>query len=184
MMDAERRLLEMILRETPDGVRELIGRLDQWLRLHRPDYHSQLQPGARGQELDQFEEHFALKLPVSFRMLYEWRNGQREECSASLEHNRMFLSLESITSTKETLDGMIGEDFGRPEWWRIEWVPFLANGGGDLLCLDLASTVREIPARVIAFWHDGDDRSVKHPSLKVWLNRLVSSMEDGTYKVC
>ena len=84
-------------------------------------------------------------------MLYQWRNGQRLDCFASLEYNRMFMPLEDAASTKRLLDGMIGKDFERPNWWRKEWVPFLSNGGGDYLCLDLSTADGDIPPQVITF---------------------------------
>jgi cell wall assembly regulator SMI1 len=183
MKDAERRLLEMILRETPEVIAELLGELDCWLQEHRPEYYAKLQPGTSTANLDRFEEEFSLKLPASFRMLYQWRNGQHPDCFASLEDNRMFMPLEEIADTKRLLDGMIGKDFEDPNWWRQEWVPFLANGGGDHLCIDISTVDGELPAKVVTFWHDWEDRAVEHPSLKVWLNRLVGAMRDGTYQV-
>jgi cell wall assembly regulator SMI1 len=183
MTDAERRLLEMVLRETPEAVAGLLGELDRRLRQHRPAYHALLQPGLSPSSLDRFEQAFGLALPVSFRMLYQWRNGQRPDCSASLENNRMFMSLAEVTDTKRMLDGMIGKDFEDPNWWRKEWVPFLSNSGGGYLCVDLRTADGEIPPRVIAFWHDGEARPVEHPSLTIWLDRLVGSMQDGTDEV-
>jgi cell wall assembly regulator SMI1 len=183
MTEAERRLLELIFRETPEVIAKLLDELDRWLQTHRPDYHAKLQPGVSPSSLDRFEQDFGLQLPVSFRMLYQWRNGQHPECSASLEDNRMFVPLEQVADTKRMLDGMIGKDFEDPSWWQEEWVPFLSNGGGDYLCLDLSTVDGELPAKVIAFWHDRAFRPVEHPSLKLWLNHLVRSMEDGTYEL-
>jgi cell wall assembly regulator SMI1 len=87
----------------------------QWLAANRPDYYAKLQPGVTNPALTEFEDQFQLKLPNSFRSLYAWRNGQRADCSASFQDNRMFSSLEDITTTKELLDGMIGTDFDDPK---------------------------------------------------------------------
>jgi uncharacterized protein (TIGR02996 family) len=158
----------------------LLARMDRWLAANRPDYYACLQPGVSARALNEFEERFGLTLPRSFRGLYRWRNGQPRDCFESLQDNRMFSSLEDIAETKEMLDGMIGNDFEDPEWWRRSWVPFLANGGGDHLCLDLAAEDGGEPGQLIAFWHDWEDRSVKYESLDDWLHALVESMEDGT----
>jgi len=178
MKDAERRLLEMIFGEKPEFVLELITDLDRGLQSRRPEYYRQLQPGVTYEMLDDFERQVSLKLPNSFRTLYQWKNGQHPDCDEPIEDNRVWMPLEDIIATKDMLDGMIGYDFTDPNWWRREWVPFLSNRNGDHLCLDLTTVDGEIPAQVIAFWHDWDDRSTKHPSLKVWLNRLVASMND------
>lgn len=158
----------------------LIERLDRWLAAERPDYYARLQPGATNASLDAFEARFSLRLPEPFRAFYHWRNGQELSCSASFEHNRRFSSLEEIADTKEMLDGMIGSDFEDPRWWRRGWVPFLANGGGDHLCLDLTAEDGGAPGQLVTFWHDWDNRSIKYPSFEAWLEQLVDSMENGT----
>jgi cell wall assembly regulator SMI1 len=162
-------------------ISNLIDRMDKWLAANRPDYHSELQPGATNEELDAFEAKFNFSLPEDFRELYQWRNGQSG--SASLEHNRMFSSLGEIASTKEMLDGMIGTDFDSPKWWRRGWVPFLANGGGDHLCVDLSAEDGGTPGQLRAFWHADEDRDVEYPTMAAWLTELVESMENGTLEV-
>jgi cell wall assembly regulator SMI1 len=160
-------------------VPSLIGRMDRWLAANRPDYHARLQPGLPDAALDAFEARFSLALPEAFRLFYRWRNGQEPACEASFQGNRRFSPLEEIAATKDLLDGMIGSDFDDPRWWRRGWVPFLGNGGGDHLCLDLGPEAGGPPGRVIAFWHDWEDRSVRSPSFETWLLDLVASMEDG-----
>jgi cell wall assembly regulator SMI1 len=118
---------------------EWLERMELWLATNRPDYLERLRPGATEAELDAFEARFSLQLPDSFREFYRWRNGQPPDLSASLSQNWMFSSLDEIAETKELLDGMIGTDFEDPKWWRLSWIPFLANGGGDHLCLDLTA---------------------------------------------
>jgi cell wall assembly regulator SMI1 len=161
----------------------LIDRMGRWLKTHRPDYYARLLPGVTGTQLDEFEARFGLKLPAAFRMLYEWRNGQEALCSASLYHNLMFSSLEDIAHIKELMDGMIGFDFEDPRWWRRSWVPFLENGGGDHLCLDLAAEDGGTPGQVLTFWHDDPDRPVRFPSFETWLVDLVESMESGSLEL-
>jgi cell wall assembly regulator SMI1 len=160
-----------------------ITRIDQWLAAHRPDYYAQLQPGVGDAALDAFESRFTLRLPAAFRELYRWRNGQRPDCSASLQGNRMFVPLDEAAETKEMLDGMIGYDFEDPRYWRRGWVPFLHNGGGSYLCLDLAAEDGGSPEQLIGFWKADEDRPVEYPSVEAWLNELADSMERGTLEI-
>jgi cell wall assembly regulator SMI1 len=164
-------------------VAELIARMDRWLAANRPGYYAKLQPGVTELALTEFEKQFQLTLPYSFRSLYAWRNGQRADCFDSFQENRMFSSVDEITETKALLDSMIGSDFDDPKWWRRGWVPFLSNGSGDHLCLDLVAEDGGTPGQVIAFWHDWKDRSIKFASLDGWLERLVESMESGALKL-
>ncbi|MEZ6035584.1 MAG: SMI1/KNR4 family protein [Planctomycetaceae bacterium] len=95
----------------------------------------------------------------------------------------MFASLNDVSETKDMLDGMIGYDFEDPKWWRRGWVPFLANGSGDHLCVDLAAEDGGNPGQLIAFWHDDEERDIEYPSLADWLRELVESMENGTLEL-
>jgi cell wall assembly regulator SMI1 len=162
---------------------EAIARADRWLAAHRPDYYAHLQPGVSDPALDAFESRFSLRLPVAFRELYRWRNGQQLDYSKSLEQNWMFCPLEEITDTKDMLDGMIGYDFEDPRYWRRGWVPFLHNGGGSYLCVDLAAEDGGVPGQVIEFWKAAEDRPVMYPNFEAWLTALADSMEGGTWEL-
>jgi cell wall assembly regulator SMI1 len=161
----------------------LIKRMDRWLAANRPDYYARLQLGVSDATLDAFEVRFSLKLPQAFRRLYQWRNGQEPACNASFQANRMFSSLEEVAVSKEILDGLIGYDFEDPCWWRKGWVPFLANGGGDHLCVDAVGEDSGQPGQVLTFWHDWENRSVKYGSLEEWMSELVNSMENNTLEL-
>src|SRR5262245_29938702 len=157
-----------------------IGRMDRWLSANRPEYYSCLRPGAIDTALDAFDRRFFVRLPEIFRAVYRWRDGQHPTCSASLQNNLMFSSLAEIAEIKDMLDGMIGSDFDDPRWWRRGWVPFLSNGAGDHLCLDIHAEDGGEPGQLIAFRHDWDNRAVRYPSFGVWLEELVQSMENNT----
>lgn len=74
---------------------------------------------------------------------------------------------------------MIGRDFDDSEYWRWGWVPFLHNGGGSYLCLDLAAEDGGKPGQFIGFWKADEDRPAEFPSVEAWLADLVESMETG-----
>ncbi len=164
-------------------VENLISRMERWLAANRPTYLARLQPGVDSQKLAAFEDQFAIVLPETFRSLYRWRNGQEVTCTESFEKNFMFSPLEEIAGTKANLDGMIGTDFEDPNWWRRGWLPFLHNGAGDYLCVDLAGDNAGCPGQLLVFYHDWEKRPVKFPNLDAWLTSLVNSMENGTLKL-
>jgi cell wall assembly regulator SMI1 len=95
----------------------------------------------------------------------------------------MFSPLESVAVSKQLMDGMIGLDFDRPGWWRRGWIPFLANGGGSHLCVDVAAEDGGHVGQLVAFWNRGEDRPIEYPSIEAWLVNLVESMESGELEV-
>jgi cell wall assembly regulator SMI1 len=163
--------------------RSVLEKVDRWLAENRPEYHAALRPGAIPGVLTRLEERFEMRLPSAFKLLYEWHDGQEESCFDSFERNRMFMPVADIASTKEMLDEMIGTDFDDPEWWQTGWIPFLANGGGDYLCVEAHKKDSERYGQIIAFWHADADRKWVFASLDDWLQRLWASMEAGTYRV-
>lgn len=163
--------------------RPLIDRMDAWLAENRAGYHAALQPGVSDAQLDAFEAKFSLKLPEALRALYRWRNGQPNSSFDSFQDNRMLSSLEDIADTKEMLDDMIGSDFEDPATWRRGWVPFLSNGGGSYLCVDVDAQGGGQPGQLIAFWKADEDRPVEQASVQAWLADLVASMEAGTLEL-
>lgn len=157
----------------------LLERAEHWLATNRPDYYAGLQPSATEAQLDAVENQFSLKLPVAFRLLYRWHNGQKSTCYASLQDIYMFSSLDELTSSKALMDDMIGTDFEDPKWWRRTWIPFLHNGAGDHLCLDLAAEDGGDPGQILIFYHDWDRRPIEFPSLEKWLKNFVKIMYEG-----
>jgi cell wall assembly regulator SMI1 len=162
---------------------ELITRMDRWLQRNRNDYYANLQPGAMEDAITAFERHFTVTLPQTFRKLYQWRNGQSVGEFRSFQENRMFLPLQDVAETKELLDEMIGDDCKDSQWWQPGWIPFLSNGSGDYLCLNVAAGDDGTVGQLIEFWHDDADRNVQFTSVDDWLQCLVESMENGTIEL-
>ena len=94
----------------------------------------------------------------------------------------MFMPLDNVAESKDLLDGMIGCDFEDRLYWSRNWVPFLHNGGGCYLCVDLVAEDGGIPGQLIGFWKADEDRPVEHPSMEAWLGDLADSMERRTLK--
>jgi cell wall assembly regulator SMI1 len=170
-------------------VNKLIERLDQWLQAHRPIYYQELLPGLTDSEYEKFEERLGLRAPAAFRALYQWRNGQSAKCYKGFQDNRQFASAECILGSKQILDEMnegneeggFDSGFAMANWWSPSWIPFLDNGGGDHLCLDLGGAFTGRPGQLITFWHDWENRSIEYPSLELWLEIFVGSLEAGLW---
>lgn len=154
-----------------------LAKLDGLLRLKRPEYYSILQDGVSADKLVAVEKKIGLSLPSDFRELYKWKNGQDPMKFDAMDGNREFMSLETLVETKCMLDSMIGYDFEDPKYWRTGWVPFLHNGGGSYLCLDLKAEDGGKVSQLIVFWKADQDRPVEYSSIRGWLTRLISSLE-------
>jgi cell wall assembly regulator SMI1 len=160
----------------------VITRLDEWLKSNRADYYAQLLPGATDEEIQRLERLLGLSLPESFKALYRWRNGQPLDCYEAFHDNKMFLRLEEIEETWVVLKELLeGGDFEIENWWRVGWVPFLHDGAGNNLCLDLEGTFTGHKGQLLEFWHDDFDRDVLYPDFKHYLEAVVECLEQNMW---
>ena len=94
-----------------------------------------------------------------------------------------FSRLEGPSDSKETVVGMIGFDFEDPKWWRLGWIPFLSNGGGEHLWAGFDRRGWGCSRSTPRFYLDCEKRAVKYPSFEACLTALVESMENGTLEL-
>jgi cell wall assembly regulator SMI1 len=168
------------------AAKTLVDRLDWWLAQNRPAYHAQLRPGLSAAQLTEFEGFVGFDFPDAFRLLYRWHDGQADDSLyyLSLCHNQSFMTSDEVKRRWEMLTSMMEADqWGHPQWWHRGWIPFLHNGSGSHLCLDLHGSFTGTPGQVIEFWVHDRDRPVVAPSLEAWLGHFVSTLEAGLWSL-
>lgn len=151
----------------------LIEELDHHLDAEQPALYDSLRPGASDVSLDALQVILPAPLPPLFRALYQWRDGQVESTRERFWDGWFLLPVEEIRHCKDMLDGMIGHDFDRLEWWCRGWVPFLGNRNGDHVCLDLTAKTKGEPGQLLKFWHDREERSLAGFDLEWWVQGLI-----------
>lgn len=162
---------------------DLVVRLEGWLRERRPAYLARLEPGASGEQIRALERAVGAGLPEEFAALYRWRDGQSPGCYKALHDNFMFSPLAAAGRARKALNDLLdGGEFDRENWWRPGWVPFLDNGGGDHLCLDLEGTFTGRRGQVLEFRHDDAERAVLFPDFASYLEALVRSLEETEWE--
>jgi predicted DNA-binding WGR domain protein/cell wall assembly regulator SMI1 len=163
-------------RET-DGS-ELVERLDGWIKEHRPRFARGLARGATAAEVGMLEKHAGASLPASFKAFLMWRGEGR----GRLYKNYSTMSVKEIIGERTGLNQLSDDgELDSPGWWHQDWVPFLGNGGGDFLCLDLGGAFKGVPGQVLEYWHGDDDRTILYPSFDAWLSVFVETLEAGLW---
>ena len=160
---------------------ESIKRLDTWLKTNRPEYYAGLGPGATKAQIQACEEQLGRTFPDSLKAFYAWKNG--DSGPGAFQYNRYLMTLKDIVTTCQTLDPMIGGDFEEKNWWSAKWIPFLANGGGDHICVDTEGTFTANAGQIIHFWHDWESRNIAYPTLDMWLQCFVETLEMGLWHI-
>ncbi|WP_046242442.1 SMI1/KNR4 family protein [Hymenobacter terrenus] len=156
---------------------DLLDRLDTLLQQLRPDYYATLNPPAPVAEIVALEAEFGLVLPPELQLWFGWRNGQQG--FDNFFQNNGLQSVSSAAATMRVNCKMLAAEEFVPNWWGPAWVPFLENGGGDHICLDLEGSFTGRPGQVLQHWHDWEPRSVLFPDLTSWLTAVVHTYEQA-----
>lgn len=65
------------------------------------------------------------------------------------------------------------------EWWRLKWIPFCGDGGGNHLCIDMEPARGGTVGQVITMWHDEPTRALIAPSLTAFIAQIAADFEQG-----
>jgi cell wall assembly regulator SMI1 len=65
------------------------------------------------------------------------------------------------------------------EWWRLAWIPFCGDGGGNHLCIDMEPADGGTVGQVITMWHDDPRREFIAASLTDFIARIAQDFERG-----
>jgi cell wall assembly regulator SMI1 len=154
-----------------DQVKDLLTRLEEWLKKHRPRYLKALRPGATAPELDALQTALGVPVPGSLRTLLAWHNGQTGDFVGCFEASWRLLGTERIAALHREL-------LANPEnGWERGWIPFLDDDRDNCVCLDTSQP--EAPVR--AYWQVTKQRPVLAPSLVAWLKDFVEAVLRGEY---
>jgi cell wall assembly regulator SMI1 len=154
-----------------DPVKALLGRLEQWLKEHRPRYAAALSPGATAAELDALQTALGVPLPDSLRTLLAWHNGQAGDFVGCFEASWRLLGKDRIAALRREL--LANAENG----WERPWIPFLEDDRDNCVFLDTGQP--EAPVR--AYWQVTKQRPVLAPSLAAWLKDFVEAVIRGEY---
>ena len=117
-------------------------------------------------------------LPGDLKALYQWKNGQQQDCVKSFVTNSMFQRLEDVLKDNKVLTSMIGYDFEIENWWNAHWLPVFSNGGGSYICYDLKGVFTGESGQLVEFWKADNDRNVMAPDLRTFMESLNKYYKD------
>ncbi|NML39530.1 SMI1/KNR4 family protein [Chitinophaga sp. G-6-1-13] len=146
--------------------------LDQYLSQLRPELYTHLNAPLTEEAIAALEKTYAITLPEDLKALYQWKNGQRDDCYETFINNSGFLPLQEALEVAKEMTGMIGYDFEVENWWHAAWIPIFHNGGGDYICYDTGGLFTGTKGQLLEFWHRDSDRNVIAPGLESFLQAI------------
>lgn len=176
---------------------DVLAKLDGWYATHLPAVHATLRPSVTEADLDDFEICTALKLPAAFRALYRWHDGQ--DWSVGGVFGLTFMPLAEVERTFTMLQDIPTGDMAdininiyvvshptgaiREQYIVPGTLPFLSDGGGNHVALDLFPDLRGQSGQVITTGRDEIHRYVLAPDLETFLQTYLARLENGQVTV-
>lgn len=68
-------------------------------------------------------------------------------------------------------------------WWCAKWIPFMQNGGGDYLCVDMDPARAGSIGQVVTYYHDETFRPKVANDIGQMFARVAEGLVAGTYKL-
>ncbi|WP_261664963.1 SMI1/KNR4 family protein [Deinococcus sp. Marseille-Q6407] len=170
----------------------VLDRIDAWYAEHAPAIHATLRPGASDAELDALEARLGHKLPPEFRALYRWHDGQNWAVGGFFGLD--WMPLTEVEGRWGTWDDIAREDSDmnvsiftvshptgaiREQYASALWVPFLHDGGGNHVSVDLGPDVVGTYGQVITTGRDETHRYLLASSLEGFLREYLRRLETG-----
>ncbi len=150
-------------------MRDLLDRLNRWISLHRSDLVARLAPGIEiAPELGD--------IPDAARDWFRWSDGLRGE-GPGLVLGWRPLGWEASRAAAALA---ARDPYALEGDWHPGWLPFAASERGDLLVLDTDGVLGE-PDAVVEVVRGASTRVRHAPSLAVWLDALVETLEDDCW---
>jgi cell wall assembly regulator SMI1 len=163
--------------------------IDEWLERNAPRVQNDLLPGASKAEINTTETQIELLLPEDFKTSVLIHNGQ--DGRFRLVEPWELIPIDGIASETERMNTIFNnpddpeiETRGavKPILWSRSWIPFAADGAGNLLCLDLDPAEGGETGQVILWASDPPCVEVIAPSYRAWLKKFAFDLEAGKYK--
>lgn len=154
-----------------------------------PPFADHLEPGAAPEDIAAAERAVKCSFPPDLRALLGLCNGTPE--FQALPGWELF-SAERIVDEWNIWEDLYRTQF-KPdnyrcepegpirgdEWWRLRWIPFTGDGGGNHLCVDMDPPPEGVAGQVITMWHDDDQRVRVAASLTEFLEIIAGDLEQG-----
>jgi cell wall assembly regulator SMI1 len=158
-------------------------RIEWWLEAQQEGLSARLAPGATVEALDAAERKMGVRLPEDVRESYLRHDGEQEFLGLFLGWWQMSLQDVQREWAFERWEERAPRSRGpvKAQSWSPRWIPVLANGAGDFLCVDLDPPEQGTPGQLILVHHDDPERIRMTRSFTSWLTRFAGRLEAGEY---
>jgi cell wall assembly regulator SMI1 len=180
----------------PATIDQILDRLDRWVRANLPAVHADLPAAATEAEIAAAEQVIGRRFPDDVRAVYARMNGTPacpvdsdgfpRATPATAFWDALFdgeglMTVAAAAEAHGFFQSLKGDWItpARLGFWSPEWIPLVANGCGDWLCVDTAGTWTGVAGQLVWLYHDSESRPIIAGSLADFLTARVEDLESG-----
>lgn len=180
-----------------EDIAPILARLDAWYAANLDSRHYVFNPPATDAQIDAFERTVGRTMPVSYRQLYRWHDGENDDRRGHI-YGLPLLSLQAAAADwrawQDVLASSAGDRYfipgkGWPEgavdpaYVNPAWIPLTSDGSGGHIGLDFDPWPGGRVGQVILFGRDEDRKVVLAPSLGKFLAWIANLLESGNFRL-
>lgn len=180
-----------------EDIAPVLARLDAWYATHLLRDEYRFNPPAMDADVDEFEKLIGLKLPISYRQLYRWHDGENDDRWGHI-YGLPLLPLKQAAFQWEAWNRVLSDFAGNryeipggawpadavdPAYINPRWIPLTHDGSGNHIGLDFDPWPNGRVGQVIIFGRDEDVKAVLAESLGKFLEWIAGLLESGNFRL-
>lgn len=171
-------------------VKQIWADIETWYKKNAPNRFEDLLPGAKEEEISQFESRISLFLPEDYRASLKIHNGEVYVHSYNYLNldgvlnswsNITHLSEQGVFADHEILEQ--GSGVIQNTWWDSGWIPFAEDSGGNMICLDLNPADDGVVGQILYMDIQEGPSLSEFKSFLDWLKYYRDGLHIGKYEV-
>jgi cell wall assembly regulator SMI1 len=158
------------------------------------DCKESLHKPAEAADLDRLAKAIGQQLTEDFKASYMIYNGQDQDGVGlfipdnEFDSHYYLMSIDEILVEWNNWKGLVDggefrndesnpDDGVRADWWHPGWIPFMTNGSGDSICIDLAPADKGAIGQVFMMNHEAAERPLLACTFAAFLSLLIEKWQ-------
>jgi cell wall assembly regulator SMI1 len=171
-------------------IQDLWKEIEKWYKENAPNALEKLKEGASDEQINEFEAQVGVSLSDDYKASIKTHNGDvyvhdynYVSFDKALKRWSMMNELnEKGTFTGRDVTGSEGSII-QHMWWNRAWIPFAEDGGGNMLCIDMAPGANGTEGQILRMEIQSGPEPTQHMSFLAWLQSYKDDLYGGKYEV-